>query len=277
MASSKLSSEFSELKFVGEGAFGKVYRGKEKSSGKICALKVLAGSISANQREIDALQQIPAHENIVKYIRLFFTENQELCLVMEYCSGGTLNKYLVSHRELEPSRDLRFMRQIASAVAFLHRFGVAHRDLKPDNILLSDNGTLKVADFGLAKIITDSKGGGNLLGYYMGTKCGTPYFTAPEVRSGHYTVKSDVFSMGVIFACILQRTVISTARDGDKAVALLSTKPIGEALCLDPSTKFLLPKDLNISQEIRTLVERMLECSPSDRPAADGVKSKLGA
>ncbi|XP_071807614.1 serine/threonine-protein kinase pdik1l-B-like [Asterias amurensis] len=275
MASSKLSSEFSELKFVGEGAFGKVYRGKENSSGKICALKVLAGSISANQREIDALQQIPAHENIVKYIRFFFTENQELCLVMEYCSGGTLNKYLVSHRQLEPSRDLRFMRQIASAVAFLHRFGVAHRDLKPDNILLSDNGTLKVADFGLAKIITDSKCGGDQQSYYMGTRCGTRYFMAPEVRSGHYTVKSDVFSMGVIFACILQHTVFALD-DGNKALALLSQMPIGEALCHNMATKFLLPKDLNISQEIRFLVEQMLERSPSDRPAADGVKSKLG-
>ena len=103
--------------------------------------------------------------------------------------------------------NLKWMLQMASALAYLHWQNMVHRDLKPENVLLTANGNIKLADFGLARkyIAFEPNNAGLVNRCYMQTFAGTPQWMAPEVFDGHYTEASDVFSLGVIFYAIVER------------------------------------------------------------------------
>eukprot|EP00058_Branchiostoma_floridae_P013998 XP_002599486.1 hypothetical protein BRAFLDRAFT_223937 [Branchiostoma floridae] len=128
-------------------------------------------------------------------------------LVMEFCPLGTMNDFLLKNG---PSYNMRFMRQIASAVAYLHDRGIVHRDLKPDNVLVTGtkkDPIAKVADFGLAKVC-GSAFQDIYSQYYLHTDMAFIWYGAPEVWDHHYTEKCDVFSMGVLFAAMLDCSTI---------------------------------------------------------------------
>ena len=134
-----------------------------------------------------------------------------MLIVMEYCSGGNLNDRLAQPDD--DLKNLKWMRQIADALAYLHSRKIVHRDLKPENVLLTDqvNEDIKLADFGLArKYIALKQGNAGLSDaqYYMQTEAGTRHYMAPEVFAGHYTEKSDVFSLGILLYAIVERCLV---------------------------------------------------------------------
>ncbi|XP_038056052.1 CBL-interacting serine/threonine-protein kinase 21-like [Patiria miniata] len=162
----KLQSRFTDVHRLGDGCFGEVYRGQYRSSpGKNCALKVFPRSEQMASDEIIAMCRLPDHRNIIRYYHHFVLNLDQLCLVMEYCSEGNLNDFLLEHPPIF-SQELRFMKDIALAVAYLHDHGIVHRDLKPSNILLASDGTLKVGDYGLAKIAATFERHGGCLYHY---------------------------------------------------------------------------------------------------------------
>ncbi|XP_022089769.1 ribosomal protein S6 kinase alpha-4-like [Acanthaster planci] len=278
--SDKLRAEFSLKKKLGEGGFGVVYLGRERETSERYALKILPLSRSA-VTEMTALCQLRRHDNIIKYARHIVLGDHRICLVMEYCQGGDLNTFLLSHPP-EPSRDSQFMKNIASAVAFLHHFGIIHRDLKPDNILLTADGTLKIADFGLAKLASDSQHKGSLYDYYMSTACGHMYFLAPEVITGRYTEKADVFQMAEIFVCLMKRKCLPETKMLVPFYFAKSTTPrkfigLGQSLHEGYLKRYKLSDrpNLQISQEFRALIERMLLMGHHRRPTAAEVKASL--
>ena len=196
---------------LGQGGFGTVSLVKE-----LFALKDIAcqnpTAISSALAEINTLRSL-SHPCIIKVIEAdhLFDRFQipHVRILMEYCSGGNLNDRL-TRPGYDLMKNLKWMRQIADALAYLHSHNTVHRDLKPENVLLTDqvNEDIKLADFGLARKYIALRQANTELNdaqYYMQTGVGTLHYMAPEVFAGHYTEKSDVFSLGVLFYAIVER------------------------------------------------------------------------
>jgi len=110
---------------------------------------------------------------------------------MELCTGGELLDKIIKQGYIREDEAKIYMKNIFSAINYCHKLNISHRDLKPDNFLLKSNdpnAEVKVVDFGLSKEINDNK---------FATNIGTAYYVAPEVLSGKYTYKCDIWSLGV--------------------------------------------------------------------------------
>ncbi|CAH3030375.1 unnamed protein product, partial [Porites evermanni] len=190
--------------YLGCGSFGAVYQGKMKKDGevKIVALKVWNEALdAANAKEImEEIKNLRVlnHPHIVKFYGILLDkETSQMALVMERCKGN-LKSHIFSGPESVPGksenpavfRDVRrCAKEITDGLAFMHAMGVVHRDLTLENILLTDENTVKIADVGLAKAEID----------ITGTYTGTPVYMAPEVfHSQVYGTKADIYSLGLL-------------------------------------------------------------------------------
>jgi len=186
-------------KTIGEGSFGTVRYCCQKKSKQSFAMKVInkqrmnQAQLELLQREIIIMSKL-SHPYIVHLEEAFDTE-KATCLVLELVSGGTLlNRLMLVGPYPEPAA-CRVMKQLLEACSYMSSVGIAHRDLKPDNILLTDMGDIKISDFGLSKDFTSS---------VLHSAVGTANYVAPEVLSGsEYDSACDVWSCGVICYTIL--------------------------------------------------------------------------
>ncbi|XP_033117746.1 aurora kinase B-like [Anneissia japonica] len=201
LESGRVVNGYQVERILGIGTFGDVY--KVQKNGKHFALKRIDKSkqqLDSVKNEIQSLQ-IGAHVNVVGYIDRFH-DSVSYNIILEYCEYGSIDEYLRRcwNCTFEKKR-MGFIQNIADGVAYLHENNIAHRDLKPDNILIDSQGVAKIADFGLAKVF-DSPDIRQTL--YTNTLAGTYPYMAPEVINGEsYTMQADIFSMGLIFCCIL--------------------------------------------------------------------------
>ena len=196
---------------LGAGAFGEVFKVCERTTGKRFALKIIkcSNDVELNNvmDEMKALSKLD-HPNIIRFFDTKHRQNKmfsaEISLLFEYCTKGTLSKRLL--RPSSKQRHMQWMRQLADAVAYIHSKTLVHRDLKPDNIMLTDGGNIKVGDFGLSREFVALKEDDETWeSYYMTNGCGTLLSMAPVVFGGHYTEKADVFALGVLFYAIAER------------------------------------------------------------------------
>lgn len=194
---------------------------EDKATGMKYALKDVVHQSEesiAEMKEIHILGQI-SHANVVTLIArdsLKHVDPKSLheLILMEYCAGGNLNEHL--HRPSSDIVNVKWMKQAASGLDYLHERNVVHRDLKTENVLLTETEDIKLADFGLARpfiaLKTNTRSWFStdplLAKYYMNSHVGTPHWMAPEVFKGHYAEKADVFSLGAIFFAILQRDCV---------------------------------------------------------------------
>jgi carbon catabolite-derepressing protein kinase len=193
--------QYTIVKTLGEGSFGKVKLATHQVSGQKVALKIInrkrlvtrdmAGRI---EREIQYLQLL-RHPHIIKLYTVITTPT-EIIMVLEY-AGGELFDYIVNNGRLPEDKARKFFQQIVCAVEYCHRHKIVHRDLKPENLLLDEQMNVKIADFGLSNIMTD--------GNFLKTSCGSPNYAAPEVISGKLYAgpEVDVWSCGVILYVLL--------------------------------------------------------------------------
>ncbi|CAH0394873.1 unnamed protein product [Bemisia tabaci] len=205
--------EYNSRDLIGHGAFAVVYKGRLKKNPKsVVAIKSitkknLAKSQNLLAKEIKILKELTElhHENVVALLDCK-ESSMHVFLVMEFCNGGDLADYLTEKGTLSEDTIRLFLTQLAGAMKALHAKGVVHRDLKPQNILLSHAGTkpypqpqhirLKIADFGFARFLQD--------GVMAATLCGSPMYMAPEViMSLQYDAKADLWSLGtIVFQCL---------------------------------------------------------------------------
>ena len=283
------------LQHLGSGAFGDVYKVKDKASSRVYALKDIlctdASDIDNVIREAVTLYQL-SHENVIAIEgadQYASYDGVHMLILTEYCDGGNLNERL--RRGSSADQNYLWMTQMADALSYLHYKGVVHRDLKPDNVLLTEDKEVKLADFGLARQLTALKTMYQLeddswlsyyTQYYMNTECGTPYWMAPEVFTGRYTEKADVFSLGVIFFAILERTYITLNGKqfygAFKRIGHSQEKVgLGFALTKNPhaTINFSSPTENSTKQKMQELTLRCLEYEDDDRPSAAEVHDKL--
>ena len=139
-------------------------------------------------REIEVLRKLD-HPNVIKLYDVIYNSNT-IFLILEYCKHGDFSCFL-KKRALKEEHAKRFIRELAEGMKYLKKHNITHRDLKPQNLLLTDKYNLKITDFGLAKFIEDDK--------MMQTMCGSPLYMAPEILTyKEYTDKADLWSIGVI-------------------------------------------------------------------------------
>uniref|UniRef100_A0A669E5M3 Calcium/calmodulin-dependent protein kinase type IV n=1 Tax=Oreochromis niloticus TaxID=8128 RepID=A0A669E5M3_ORENI len=185
--------------FPSRGATSIVYRCEEKQTQKPYAVKVLKKTIDKKivRTEIGVLLRL-SHPNIIQLKEIFETDT-DIALVLELVTGGELFDRIVERGYYSERDAAHVIKQILEAVAYLHENGVVHRDLKPENLLYADlslDAPLKIADFGLSKIIDDQ--------VTMKTVCGTPGYCAPEILRGNaYGPEVDMWSVGVILYILL--------------------------------------------------------------------------
>lgn len=194
------------LELIGQGGMGAVYKARQPKLDRIVALKILSSERETGisdaefaerfQREARALARLN-HPDIVA-VYDFGQAGGFHYLLMEFVDGLTLRQ-LLQTRKLSPEEALTIVPKICEALQFAHEHGIVHRDIKPENILLDKSGRVKIADFGIAKIV----GGTAEKTALTGAKdvLGTPHYMAPEQLEKPATVdhRADIFSLGVIF------------------------------------------------------------------------------
>ena len=190
-------------RLLGRGGMGVVYKARHKALDRDVALKVLPASVASDpafaerfQREARALAKLQ-HVNIV-LVHDFGVTDGLFWLVMEYVDGTNIRQAMKAG-QVGPQQALAIVPQICDALQYAHERGVVHRDIKPENVLLDKAGRVKVADFGLAKMMEQGATDHTLTG--AGQVMGTPHYMAPEQweRPKEVDHRADIYSLGVVF------------------------------------------------------------------------------
>ena len=250
---------------LGSGKFGLVKLGIHKKTGQKVAIKIMKKStmdssdLELVRTEIEILK-ICQHPNIIRLYNVF--ENADyLYIIMEYCYGGDLFSYLENrHFRLSEKRASTIIHQMATAVYYMHSFGVVHRDLKPENVLMTstdEDSDIRILDFGLSKI----------LGPYE--KCDEPYGTltycAPEIIIDEpYAKPVDLWSLGVMTYLMVSGKLPFNSEDENEIARQVvydepnyTRNPVWKTIspeCLD-FIKRLLEKDQNKRMTIKEVLE----------------------
>jgi tRNA A-37 threonylcarbamoyl transferase component Bud32 len=192
------------LELLGHGGMGAVYKARQPALGRMVALKILPSELTAAnpgfadrfQREARALARLN-HPNIVAVYEFGQTAGFHF-FIMEYVEGVTLRE-LVRGQKVAPAQALQIIPQICEALQFAHDAGVVHRDIKPENILIDTTGRVKIADFGLAKILAGNVAESAIT--KIGHSMGTPHYMAPEQveKPAQVDHRADIYSLGVVF------------------------------------------------------------------------------
>ncbi|KAJ3426118.1 aurora a [Anaeramoeba flamelloides] len=242
--------DFKFKKLIGEGQFGKVYLAQEKITKRYFAIKVLtttkirqSGGTKQLAREIN-VQSTLRHHNILKMYGYFYERNQ-FFLILEYAQGGELYKKLINSKKFTERQAANYITSLYSAVDYFHSKNVIHRDLKPENVLITQDGVLKISDFGFS-VFT------NPYNITRNTFCGTLDYLPPEMVVGNsYDLSVDKWSLGVLLYEFLVGAPPFETRN-----RLQTYKRIAKV-------RFTFPN--HVSSLAQDLVKKMLKKNPIDR------------
>ncbi|WCJ18819.1 Calcium-dependent protein kinase family protein [Euphorbia peplus] len=237
---------------IGQGKFGSVVSCRNKVTGADFACKMLRKGEDSVYREVEIMQHLSGHPGIVT-LKAVYEDAEFYYLVMELCSGGRLLDQMAREGQYSENRAANIIRELVLVIKYCHEMGVVHRDIKPENVLLAASGKMKLADFGLAVRTTN---GQKLTGLV-----GSPAYVAPEILSGDYSDKVDIWSAGVLLHALLvgilpfQGDSLGAVFEAIKNVNLDFESGIWES----------------VSQPAKDLLSRMLTRDVSARLTADEI------
>ncbi|KAM3375827.1 Phosphoenolpyruvate carboxylase kinase 2 [Capsicum chinense] len=201
--SDSLKRNYCVCEELGRGKFGTVFKCYSLATGEPFAVKSIDKRLIADDdidrqclyNEAKIMHLLSPNPNIVRIFDIY-EDDVHLDMVLELCNAGDLFQRLSSRSVFSESEAVDVMVPLMKAIAHFHLLGVAHRDIKPDNILFNDSNELKLADFGSAECFRE--------GQLISGVVGTPYYVAPEVLAGrNYSEKVDIWSAGVIMYIML--------------------------------------------------------------------------
>ena len=258
-----IEKSYEFIKELGKGSYGHVYRCQNKMTGNVYACKKMSKkkikSKTQFKTEINLLRATD-HPNIIKLYDIY-EDTDYIYLIMEECNGGEffdrLAKRAKEKKMYTEKECAKIFKQILEAVNYLHAHGVCHRDLKPENILfsnLSDDSCLKLIDFGLSKVLDGDKD-------LKGT-VGTTFYMAPEVITGKYNEKCDIWACGIILYIMLCGKPPFYSQDEEE---------LKKKIC-SMKYNFNYPEFKKVSQDAIDLISHML-VGPEKRLSAAEVLS----
>ena len=250
------------LESLKSGGMATVYSATEQETGRVVAVKVLSPILATDpayvarfKNEVAQVRKL-AHPNIVP-IEYFGVEGPYTYFVMPLFKAS-LRDALLRHKRLSPSFALNVAIQIASALTAVHSLGLIHRDIKPDNILLSDDRAL-LTDFGIVRQVEFSGAGQPPTLAGSGLPIGTPQYMAPEQLSGqHVDHRADIYALGAVLYEMLTGRPPHIANTPYSMASRALTDPIRPPATLNPA----------VSAELDAVVMRSLARDPRDRYAS---------
>ena len=260
MIGTVISGRYVVQAIVGTGGMAVVYRAFDQKKNRVVAIKVLRPEYESDEefvrrfsREAEAASKV-SHENIVNMLDVGIDGDMRY-IVMEYVDGQTLKEMIRQRGTIHPDTAIRMTIRILAAVDHAHRNGIVHRDIKPQNILVDNQGRVKVADFGIARLkaaqTTATEEGSN------GSVLGSVHYFSPEQARGEVAdEKSDLYSVGVVMYEMLTgqvpfdgETSVSVAlkhvnepprsmRDHQEGISKALDEVVMRALCKDPAKRY---------------------------------------
>ena len=240
---------------IGHGAFGKVNIALHVLSGHIVAIKSFnkykkSFPINRIYYEIKILKQLRNHKNIIKYFEHFETEKY-FFIVMENISGGNLLNAINKMSKFSEPMAKNIFKQLIHTLKYLHNLNIVHRDIKPDNILLELDNTIKLCDFGVSNQVRK--------GQLLSDSCGTPAFIAPEILKNqpYNPYATDIWSSGVVLYIMVS--------------GFFPFRGINENDLRKSIIKGNYPELNDISENLKDLLNKLLEINPDKRITLDEI------
>ena len=269
LINSKPEDNYKIINKLGKGSFGSVYKVKHKVTGEIRAMKIIKNtSIGDNDgaankkflKEIQVLKELE-HPNIIKIFE-YYIDNKYHYIITELLTGGELYESILKFQKFNEKKAAYIMKQILSALNYLHSKGIVHRDIKPENILVqNDNNNkknnnymdelhIKLIDFGASNFFKENE--------ILTLKVGSPYYIAPEVLNKSYNEKCDIWSAGVVLYVMLTGNFPFVGKTSQKLFENIKTgkyKNTGKEWEA-------------ISEQAKDLIKKMLELNTTKRITA---------
>ena len=259
-----INSKYNQIKFLGEGGFGKVILAKDKNTNSKVAIKY----IDFEEMNQDAIEKVIQeghllfkikHKNIIKFKDFFYNESRAI-LIMEFAEGGDLNKRINKQRKIGPFNEeliITWFLELCNVIKFCHERNIIHRDLKPQNIFLTKDNHIKLGDFGISKVL-------KFLGDKANTQIGTLLYMSPEVLTGKkYSYSCDIWSLGIILyeLCLLKHPL-----------SHINKKQILQLLIEEGDFETIYKNNkINYSEKTFNLIKKILVKNPEERPTINEI------
>jgi TolB-like protein/tRNA A-37 threonylcarbamoyl transferase component Bud32 len=244
-----------DVTLLGHGGMGAIYRARDPELDRQVAIKVMLQTtsdfVARFRREAQTIARL-VHPNVVQVFDFGVDEEENPYFVMELVEGTALDELLRRHGRFDVSTAIGFIRQAALGLGAAHRVGIIHRDIKPSNLIVDLQGTLKLVDFGIARL---SSGGAQLTA--AASLMGTPGYMAPEQASGgQVDGRADLYALGLTLYELLAGEPPFVADDPIALVVKNLNEPLPD----------LRQKGLGLPEELIQVIERLGQKDPAERP-----------
>ena len=244
MMMEQIANRYEILSLIGQGGMADVYKARDTILNRVVAIKVLRAKLSDDamalvrfQREASAASRL-SHPNVVDIYDVGEYEGMHY-IVMEFIRGRTLKELIAQRGALDVDEAIGVMKQLVSAINHAHEHKIIHRDIKPQNVLVKDDGTIKITDFGIAVA------NGSVQLTYNNTVMGSAHYLAPETTQGKEPNEQvDIYSLGIVFYELLTGHVPFTGKTPTEIAIKHLRKPIPYVRDFNP----------NIPQSVENIV-----------------------